>query len=307
MSNEAAVMARDVLFELQRADQETQRIYNGIDYSRQLGIVNPFSQSIAEAYITVVGAGAVGSFTVLTLAKMGFRNFTVWDDDVVSSENLPNQFYAMEDVGVPKVQALKRIINMFTGIDINICNERFDINKHRELFQTYTSDPSSRGYSVLIMCTDNMRSRIDAFANWKSTSADYFHEIYIDARMGGLNYQVFMFNRHNLNGIFQLREYFTYPLFDDNLAAKDPCTAKSIIFNVVNIASTIACRLTHAIRYIYGNADDPMCRYYSGEMENRIPMERIFGETIGNLNNCISVNSTENAIKLMGTIESKKS
>src|SRR5207244_2270936 len=57
--------------------------------------------------VTVIGAGAVGSFVTLTLAKMGLRDLTVFDDDVVDVHNLPNQFYRLTDLGRPKVEALQ--------------------------------------------------------------------------------------------------------------------------------------------------------------------------------------------------------
>src|SRR6185295_15091851 len=37
--------------------------------------------------VTVLGAGAVGSFVTLTLCKMGLRDLTVFDDDIVDVHN----------------------------------------------------------------------------------------------------------------------------------------------------------------------------------------------------------------------------
>ena len=45
--------------------------------------------------ITIIGVGAIGSWTTLALAKMGFQNLTVFDDDKVSIENMNSQFYPM--------------------------------------------------------------------------------------------------------------------------------------------------------------------------------------------------------------------
>ena len=41
--------------------------------------------------ITVIGAGAIGSATVVTLAKMGWSNITVYDEDDLADHNFPNQ------------------------------------------------------------------------------------------------------------------------------------------------------------------------------------------------------------------------
>jgi tRNA A37 threonylcarbamoyladenosine dehydratase len=62
-------------------------------------------EAILSTPITVVGAGAIGSFTVLTLAKMGFNNITVFDDDEIDFVNINNQFYRISDIGKKKVDA----------------------------------------------------------------------------------------------------------------------------------------------------------------------------------------------------------
>ena len=55
----------------------------GIDQScflRQMDICPPEKLQFP---ITVIGAGAIGSASVLTLAKMGCGNITVWDHNVL--------------------------------------------------------------------------------------------------------------------------------------------------------------------------------------------------------------------------------
>ena len=59
-------------------------------YWRQLDIVNIDKLQVP---IIVVGAGAIGSFVTLALAKMGCGNITSYDMDTVEEHNLPNQFY----------------------------------------------------------------------------------------------------------------------------------------------------------------------------------------------------------------------
>ena len=79
-----------------------------MNFHRQLDVLDV--PRLARTPITVIGAGAVGSFTVLALAKCGAEKITVWDDDSIESHNLPNQWYRLADLGRPKVQALKALI-----------------------------------------------------------------------------------------------------------------------------------------------------------------------------------------------------
>ena len=60
--------------------------------------------------IHIVGCGSVGSTVAENLARMGVTKFVLWDFDVVESKNVVNQMFTQNDVGRPKVDALKDIL-----------------------------------------------------------------------------------------------------------------------------------------------------------------------------------------------------
>lgn len=64
--------------------------------------------------IHIVGCGSVGSTVAENLARCGVKNMVLWDFDKVESHNIVNQMFRQQDVGKPKVEALKDIL-----IDIN--------------------------------------------------------------------------------------------------------------------------------------------------------------------------------------------
>ena len=76
-------------------------------YWRQLDLCPP--DKLASP-ITVIGAGAIGSAAVVTLAKMGCSDITVWDEDVLAEHNVPNQMCLVDRVGQPKVDALAELV-----------------------------------------------------------------------------------------------------------------------------------------------------------------------------------------------------
>jgi molybdopterin/thiamine biosynthesis adenylyltransferase len=80
-------------------------------YIRQQELVN--QEKLAGLHIAIVGCGAVGSFTALSLCKMGIGQLTLIDHDKVSVENLPNQFYRDSDLGKKKVDACSDLIRQF--------------------------------------------------------------------------------------------------------------------------------------------------------------------------------------------------
>jgi len=94
---------------------------NKISYMNQIDLFNPINQKLK---IIILGAGSLGSFICLNLAKLGFDNIDVWDYDIVECQNIPNQFYKLKDIDKFKVEALKEIVKEFTDVDINIHNEK---------------------------------------------------------------------------------------------------------------------------------------------------------------------------------------
>lgn len=60
--------------------------------------------------IHILGCGSVGSTLAENLARMGLTKFTLWDFDIVEPKNIVNQMFTTEDIGRPKVEALKDIL-----------------------------------------------------------------------------------------------------------------------------------------------------------------------------------------------------
>lgn len=60
--------------------------------------------------IHIVGCGSVGSTLAENLARCGMTKFTLWDFDRVEAHNIVNQMFTEQDVGRPKVEALRDIL-----------------------------------------------------------------------------------------------------------------------------------------------------------------------------------------------------
>jgi molybdopterin/thiamine biosynthesis adenylyltransferase len=95
-----------------------------IDTTRHIDVFSP--DSLGNARIDVIGAGATGSRVVLSLAKLGLENIHVWDFDIVESHNIANQAFRLGDIGRLKVEALQDLVLEATGTKINIHNEKVD-------------------------------------------------------------------------------------------------------------------------------------------------------------------------------------
>jgi len=169
--------------------------------------------------IKIIGTGSVGSFTALSLAKMGAQLIEAWDDDIVDEVNIPNQFFRLKDVGEYKVDALTSLVNSFE--DVNIVNHPVKCNGSESLS------------GIVIVALDSMlpRKRI-----WDSIKNKDDVELFIDPRMGGRVARIYAVNPKN--GI----DEYEKTLYHDDEAAPERCTEKTIIYNVLGISSLI-CKL----------------------------------------------------------------
>ena len=186
-----------------------------MNFHRQLDVLDV--PRLARTPITVIGAGAVGSFTVLALAKCGATDITVWDDDGVESHNLPNQWYRLADLGRPKVQALKALVLEMTGVEIEIVQERFQGKKATE---------------VTICAVDSMDVRI---ALWRQLHPR--PSMYIDARMGAEVGKVLC--------VGAFGTWYEETLHPSSEAFRAPCTARATMYCASGLAAFIAAQVAN--------------------------------------------------------------
>jgi tRNA A37 threonylcarbamoyladenosine dehydratase len=61
-----------------------------IDLLRQRDYFNPLN---IKKEIHIIGVGAVGSHVAQNLARLGIKALHLWDFDIVTSHNIPNQMF----------------------------------------------------------------------------------------------------------------------------------------------------------------------------------------------------------------------
>lgn len=100
-----------------------------------------------DAKIHIVGCGSVGSTIAENLARCGVKNMVLWDFDTVEAHNIVNQMFRQQDVGKPKVEALKDIL----------CDINPEITDTIELKPDGWQGKLMSGY--IFLCVDNIELR----------------------------------------------------------------------------------------------------------------------------------------------------
>lgn len=176
-------------------------------------------ESILGTKIHIIGAGAVGSETAMTLAKMGFDNLTIWDDDVVSVENISSQMYGFSDIGKPKVEALAKHLEYFAGVTPEMKAIRYE---------------NGQLSGIVICAVDSMSARRQVFAGQAGLSVG--SPLVIDPRMGAEFAAVHTYRPMDMDTC----ESYAKTLHSDQDSVPEPCTAKATSYCSRALASLVA-------------------------------------------------------------------
>lgn len=183
--------------------------------TRQLDII---PVEVLDEPITIIGAGAIGSFVALTLAKMGFADITVFDDDKIEVENMNCQFYRFSDIGKYKADALFELIKDFTGVEIT---------HHVERYEEGSFD------GIVVSAVDNMEVRKNIWENHKHFALGT--KMVIDPRMGSeftLCYAMSPTSEKDVGS-------YEKTLYSDENAMQERCTAKSTMYTALHLSAHV--------------------------------------------------------------------
>ena len=198
-------------------------------YKRQYDLID---ESKTQLKINVIGCGGIGSFVTLGLAKMGFKNISVYDFDEVEDHNVASQFFKEDQLGEFKTIALQKNIQEQTGITINPYNLPIE-----EVNLSTTPN-------LTIIAVDSMEVRNNLAQKYKENENMYI----IDGRMGGLQLEIYN---------CPAKEYHK-TIVENNQVSHEPCTAKAISFNCMVIGGFIS----NLVRQFINNKLDPSLMIY---------------------------------------------
>ncbi len=170
--------------------------------------------------ITIIGAGAIGSWTALALAKMGFGNIKVFDFDQIDIENLNSQFFPMSKLGTNKAIAIKTLVREFTGVNIDARATAYE----RGVFP-----------GIVISAVDSMKVRNLIWHNHREKSPGT--RAIIDPRMGAETALLYVMNPMDEDDIASYEK----SLYSDDDAVQERCTGKATIYTA-NMLAGLVCK-----------------------------------------------------------------
>lgn len=174
--------------------------------------------------VTIIGAGATGSWLALALAKLGIDNISIWDFDIVEEHNVPNQAFGIGDIGRAKVASLADIIEENTGTELlSIYNKEFK---------------DQRLQGIVFLMVDSMKARKEIWDN--SIKMKSAVKLLVEPRMGLNEGRIYNVNPMDLNQIKRYEECW----YSDDEAEVSACgTSQTVITTALAVSSWCARQL----------------------------------------------------------------
>lgn len=170
--------------------------------------------------------GNIGSQTALALARLGVREFTLWDHDTVEAHNLSSQSFFDCDLGIPKVQAMKELISMINRDSI--------VRIRQEKFRAVDFEGG-----IVVIAVDSMaeRKKIQQALVKHEQKTGIKPSTIIDGRMGGPQLE-----------IYSLTTFEDWAnTFHDN-PSNDPCGARYICYISMVMGAFVANQIKRILK-----------------------------------------------------------
>lgn len=208
-------------------------------------------RAVRNASCCIIGAGGLGNWQWRILLSMGFRQLVIYDDDVVGIENVGSQAHSILDIGMPKVEAIRRAALQYRGIGIVAKNKRV---------MTLDDIKSDLGYvpDIIIGCTDSADFR-NSFINSLETeikgriyngitgTATNVPQLWIDYRMALGDWNAYIIPARAMVSVPTVRwhetisnfftKYKEEACFSAEDAVQEACTERAISYTGASVAS----------------------------------------------------------------------
>lgn len=108
---------------------------NDFEYGLEKYLGRERLEKLQKIKVGIAGAGGLGSNCAFNLVRSGFRKLKIVDFDIVEPANLNRQFYFIDQIGMPKVEALKENLERINpDLELEIFQLKINAGNIIELF-----------------------------------------------------------------------------------------------------------------------------------------------------------------------------
>lgn len=208
-------------------------------------------RAVKQASCCIIGAGGLGNWQWRILLSMGFRQVIIYDDDTVGIENVGPQAHSIFDIGLPKVEAVRRAALQYRGLSIVARQKR--VMTHADIADDLGFVPD-----IIIGCTDSAEFRNSFIHKLResvmehirngtgNTVRDKLPQLFIDYRMSLGDWNAYIIPARNM-GLSERESlgdastffstYMDEACFQAEDAVREACTERAISYTGASVAS----------------------------------------------------------------------
>lgn len=196
------------------------------DYRRQTVLFDP---DVHQVPVTVIGVGGIGGPAALALAKLGIKELTLVDDDVVEAHNLPNQLVVLGSEGFAKVDIVAELLRSLSTAKIQPFKRRIRDDTPAGL----AAQTPGAFQGVVISAVDSMASRQ---VIWSQARYNAAVPLFVDGRMGGEFMRIYAVRPCQPDEVAK----YEATLYSSDETAPLRCGAEAIIYATMVVGALIA-------------------------------------------------------------------
>lgn len=208
-------------------------------------------RAVKQASCCIIGAGGLGNWQWRILLSMGFRQVIIYDDDTVGIENVGPQAHSIFDIGLPKVEAVRRAALQYRGLSIVARQKR--VMTHADIADDLGFVPD-----IIIGCTDSAEFRNSFIHKLResvmehirngtgNTVRDKLPQLFIDYRMSLGDWNAYIIPARNMglseresfgDASMFFSTYINEACFQAEDAVREACTERAISYTGASVAS----------------------------------------------------------------------
>ena len=212
------------------------------DISRSVEVFNP---EVVEKPIYIIGCGATGSHVAETFCRFGIKKMYLIDGDTVGPENLNNQSFMIQHVGLNKAKALK-----------DLC-ENINPEIQIETIEEYVTPEEIKEMSGYVFClVDSMKTRKELFEAIKENKNI---EWYWESRLGSDQGRVYCLP---IKEDFDYSTYESMHFYSDDDSEVSACGTSITIVRFV--LQTAALMVNQFIKIVMGQENkEPYLKHFT--------------------------------------------
>lgn len=193
-----------------------------MDFSRQSELFNP--TKFEDIPVHIIGCGATGSWVGIQLAKLGVKEFYLYDDDIIEEHNIPNQFFPKDSVGKFKADVLGDLIRKFGSNSPEV-----EITKAK-----VTGNEAPKMFGIVFCLVDTMKARKEIFANGIKLNMGV--KLYVETRMGLTIGRIYALSPVSIS---QIKAY-EGTLYSDEESEVSACGTSQSVAPTANLIASMA-------------------------------------------------------------------